>query len=227
MSHEFPADLAARLTEPFEPSEVKWKPAVVKDNRAMALAYIDARCVQDRLDDVLGVVGWQDDYEVLSDGSVVCRLQILVNGAWITKTDVGSKSEQPDEGDQMKAAFSDALKRAAVKFGIGRYLYRLPAQWCDYDPKTRRFAKTPSLPASAVIAKKKPPTPAEEKAVEVLFQDLATCSEQGRASLEKYYKESLSKRQRELCLADRERLQGIFERADEIDREREPVTCQK
>jgi hypothetical protein len=40
--------------------------------------------------------------------------------------DVGGPSEQPDEGDRVKAAFSDALKRAAVKFGIGRYLYRLP-----------------------------------------------------------------------------------------------------
>jgi hypothetical protein len=50
----------------------------------------------------------------------------------------------------MKAAFSDALKRAAVKFGVGRYLYRLPAQWVDYDPVKRQFARTPTLPPFAL-----------------------------------------------------------------------------
>jgi hypothetical protein len=50
------------------------------------------------------------------------------------KEDVGGQSEQPDEGDRRKAAFSDALKRAAVKFGIGRYLYRQKPQWVDWDP---------------------------------------------------------------------------------------------
>ena len=64
--------------------------------------------------------------------------------------DVGSQSEQPDGGDRTKAAFSDALKRAAVKFGIGRYLYRLPAQWVDYDSHKREFVKPPTLPAAAV-----------------------------------------------------------------------------
>jgi hypothetical protein len=74
---------------------------------------------------VLGVENWQDEYEILADGSVMCRLKLKLGGEWITKTDVGSPSEQPDGGDRLKAAFSDALKRAAVKFGIGRYLYRL------------------------------------------------------------------------------------------------------
>ena len=39
----------------------------------------------------------------------------------------------------MKAAFSDALKRAAVKLGVGRYLYRLGGQWVDYDEKAKAF----------------------------------------------------------------------------------------
>ncbi len=141
-------DVSRRLAEPFAASEVKWKPAVVQGNRAMALAYVDARVVQDRLDDVMGPMNWQDDYECLSDGSVVCRLRLRLAGEWITKVDVGSPSEQPDEHDRMKAAFSDALKRAAVKFGVGRFLYRLPSQWVDYDPQKKRFVKPPQLPAA-------------------------------------------------------------------------------
>jgi hypothetical protein len=38
-----------------------------------------------------------------------------VNGTTIVKTDVSSPSEQRDDGDKLKAAFSDALKRAAIK----------------------------------------------------------------------------------------------------------------
>src|SRR5881392_2732665 len=123
--------LTQALSEPFAVGEVKFKPAVVSGNKALALAYVDARVIQDRLDDVLGVEGWQDKYECRPDGSVVCRLRLRLGGEWVTKMDVGSPSEQPDEHDRLKAAFSDALKRAAVKFGIGRYLYRLPAIWCD------------------------------------------------------------------------------------------------
>jgi hypothetical protein len=114
------------LAAPVDPAAVKFKPAVVQGDRALALAYVDARVIQDRLDEVLGVENWQDEYYSLPDGSVVCRLRLRLGDEWVTKVDVGSPSEQPDEHDRVKAAFSDALKRAAVKFGIGRYLYRLP-----------------------------------------------------------------------------------------------------
>ena len=146
--------LTTALAAPFAVTEVKFKPQSVKGNRALALAYIDCRVIQDRLDDVLGVENWMDEYEILTDGSVMCRLKLKLNGEWVTKADVGSPSEQPDGGDRLKAAFSDALKRAAVKFGIGRYLYRLPAVWTDYDPQKRQFTQTPQLPAWALPPKR-------------------------------------------------------------------------
>src|SRR6185437_5300112 len=151
-------ELTEALASPFDPREVKFKPAVVSGNRALALAYVDARVIQDRLDVVLGVAGWQDEYECLPDGSVVCRLRLRLGEEWITKMDVGGPSEQPDGGDRRKAAFSDALKRAAVKFGVGRYLYRLPSQWVDYDPHKRQFGQTPTLPDWALPGKKPAPT---------------------------------------------------------------------
>ena len=153
--------ITTALAAPFEPTEVKFKPQSVKGNRALALAYIDCRLVQDRLDEVLGVENWMDDYEILPEGSVICRLRLNIGGNWITKTDVGSLSEQPDGGDRMKAAFSDALKRTAVKFGIGRYLYRLTAIWTDYDPQKKQFTQMPKLPDFALPPRKaKKPTPA-------------------------------------------------------------------
>jgi hypothetical protein len=139
---------------------------VIQGNRALALAYVDARAVQDRLDDCLGVDGWQDSYEVLSDGSVMCKLSIKLGversaDEWLTKMDVGNAADS--SGDKMKAAFSDALKRAAVKFGVARYLYKLPAQWCDFDPAKGQFLKTPSLPPSAIPKKPKPKDQPEEE----------------------------------------------------------------
>jgi hypothetical protein len=141
--------LVEALAAPFEVREVKFKPGRVSGNRALALAYVDARVIQDRLDEVVGVLGWQDEYECLPDGSVVCRLRLRLGDQWITKMDVGGPSEQSDEGDRRKAAFSDALKRAAVKFGVGRYLYRLPALWADFDPSKKQFVKKPALPPFA------------------------------------------------------------------------------
>ena len=144
------AALRAALAEPFDPSQLKCKPGVIQGNRALAMPYVDARDVADRLDQVLGLDGWQDDFEQLPDGALLCRLQVKVGGAWITRCGVGSPSEQPDAGDRKKAAESDALKRAAVKFGVGRYLYRLPKSWLGWDPARRLFTQRPTLPPWAV-----------------------------------------------------------------------------
>ena len=141
--------VAQLLADPFDSNEVKFKPQSAKGNRALALAYVNSRAIQERLDSVLGIENWMDEYEILPEGSVVCKLRLKVPDGWVTKSDVGSPSEQPDAGDRLKAAFSDALKRAAVKFGIGRYLYRLPAVWADYDAAKRQFTRTPELPAWA------------------------------------------------------------------------------
>lgn len=154
--------IARALAAPFDETEVKFKPQAVKGNRALALAYVDVRAIMDRLDNVLGVENWQDRYQLLPDNSVMCRLRLRIGERWITKSDVGGPSEQPDGGDRLKAAFSDALKRAAVKFGIGRYLYRLPEQWADYDPQKRQFAGPPRLPDWAVVKAAKTGRPGRE-----------------------------------------------------------------
>ncbi len=145
------------LAAPFDPSEVKFKPgAVTRDGKkAMALAYVDARAIQDRLDDVFGL-NWRDEYEFRPDG-VLCKLSVRIEEEWITRVDVGSFSEQQDEGDRLKAAVSDALKRAAVKFGVGRYLYRLPTRWRAWNAQYKRFEKEADEETEA--PQEKPPAP--------------------------------------------------------------------
>jgi hypothetical protein len=145
-------EIAALLAAPFDPSEIRWKPQAVSGNRALAVPYVSARAIQERLDAALGIENWRDQYEPLPDGSVVCTLSLRINSEWISKADVGSPSEQPDEGDRKKAAFSDALKRAAVKWSIARYLYGVPKVWVDFDPQKRQFVRPPTLPAFALPA---------------------------------------------------------------------------
>jgi hypothetical protein len=110
----------------FPRDAISWRAqSVTKDGtKAMALAYIDARDVMDRLDSVLGASEWQDRYE-FHGARTICYLSIRVDGEWITKADGAGDSDVEAE----KGAISDALKRAAVKWGIGRYLYALEAPW--------------------------------------------------------------------------------------------------
>jgi hypothetical protein len=146
--------LSLALTAPFPAEMVHWKPLAIKGNRALAAAFVDARAVMQRLDSVFGVGGWKDRFQVIDGGAVMFTLSVCVDGEWVERSDIGSPSEQPDESDRLKAAVSDGLKRAAVKLGVGRYLYRLPRQWVDYDPQSKQFVKTPTLPAWAMPAAK-------------------------------------------------------------------------
>jgi len=127
------------LKLPFSKSELKWR----QGRGGMQLAYIDARCAMKRLDDVVGIDGWQDSYKSL-DGRTVCELSLKINGVWITKTD--GAGDTNIEGE--KGGLSDAFKRAAVKFGVGRYLYYMPNAVNTFDdlpdqlkPSTKRIKR--------------------------------------------------------------------------------------
>jgi hypothetical protein len=112
-------DLFAALAAPFESEEVK-----LRTQAGRQLHYVTARTVMNRLDDVLGPENWWDDFVPL-EHSVICRLTIrLPDGTTLTKSDAGGYAGMADPGDDDKSGFADAFKRAAVKFGVGRYLYR-------------------------------------------------------------------------------------------------------
>lgn len=95
---------------------------VTKDGKVWAkLAfYLDARAVQDRLDEACGMGGWKQLVNPLDKG-VLCTLSIKFGDEWVGKQDGAEYTDV--EG--FKGGISDALKRAAVHFGIGRYLYEI------------------------------------------------------------------------------------------------------
>jgi hypothetical protein len=103
----------------------KWRVQSFSKSRPMAICvpYCDSRQVQDMLDNVCGPDKWQDKYYEL-DGVTYCSIGILCGNDWVWKSDCGI-NEQRDKAIAVKGESSDAFKRAAVKWGIGRFLYSM------------------------------------------------------------------------------------------------------
>lgn len=83
--------------------------------QATCVAYIDSRDVQDVLDKYCN---WSDRYYSVN-GMLFCEITIYADGIEYKRSDAGSESNV----EAQKGQSSDAFKRAAVKFGIGRFLY--------------------------------------------------------------------------------------------------------
>lgn len=139
----------AKLAAPFPPESISWRVgSTTKDKtKGMALAYLDARAVMDRLDQVCGPEGWGCDYSH-ADRKTICNIRILCDGAWVCKADGAGDSDIEAE----KGALSDAFKRAAVRWGVGRYLYELESPWVELEPagnsyriKKSEYAKLAAL----------------------------------------------------------------------------------
>lgn len=125
-------EIKEALQKPFPASEIKLKvQAKLKNdpNKGIIVAYIDARNVMERLDEV--GVEWSDYYREVNLGDktgIECTL--IIDG--VTRTDIGDPASDGMD-DSLKSAYSDAFKRAAVKFGIGRFLYALPKMYAELD----------------------------------------------------------------------------------------------
>lgn len=186
-----------QLFAEFPRDAISWRAqSMTKDGtKAMALAYIDARDVMDRLDDVCGSENWQDRYE-FHGSRTICYLSIRVNGEWITKADGAGDSDVEAE----KGAISDALKRSAVKWGIGRYLYSIVTPWvpCEtYESNGKKNWKSWSVDPWSLV---RSPRPAPQKqapvaplppspAMESLWQEMEAIS--SSRGLELFWKDNV------------------------------------
>lgn len=129
-----------KLREPFSRHQVKWRigSTTKKKDKALMLAYIDARDVMERLDTVCGVENWQDTYVGYGD-RVICSISIKIGDEWVTKSDgAGDTAVEADKG-----GISDAFKRAAVKWGVGRHLYSMKCRWMPYNEQTKKVNGDP------------------------------------------------------------------------------------
>jgi hypothetical protein len=118
-----------KLQEPFAPEDIEWRVqragiSASGNPWVMAVAYITNRAIQQRLDEVVGVENWQNEFKEV-EGGFLCGLSIRIKGEWLTKWDGASSTKI----EPIKGGVSDSMKRAAVEWGIGRYLYHLEVEF--------------------------------------------------------------------------------------------------
>lgn len=152
------------LAAEFDKADIHWRAQALTRNgdKALALAYLDARNVMERLDQICGMENWQDRYEVIG-AKTICYISIKIGDEWVTKSDGAGDTKVEAE----KGSISDAFKRAAVKWGIGRYLYSLDAVWCPcstYEDRngSPKFSEFTDNPWNHVRGQQKPKADARE-----------------------------------------------------------------
>ena len=141
--------LNTKLKEPFPIVDIEWRVQQSGEKSgkpwAMVLCYVTNRAIMKRLDDVCGPMDWKNEYKASPDGGVMCGISIYCceRKEWVTKWD-GAENTQVEA---VKGGLSGAMKRAAVQWGIGRYLYYLDATFatCHLDKKGKNRAKAGNI----------------------------------------------------------------------------------
>jgi hypothetical protein len=112
--------IAAALAAPFTGTDLKTRPG----RGGMTFTYADARAVAQRLDDVLGLAGWQFEVKVADPAAKVVHgtLVAVIDGVTTVRQDFGYPNSAQDD-EPYKSAASDALRRCAAQIGVGRSLY--------------------------------------------------------------------------------------------------------
>ena len=149
------SDLLKKLREPFRKEELEFRVGATNNDKSMglALAYVQARAIQNRLDELFGVDGWTVSYKEISAG-FICSLSIKINDRWVTKEDGAGMTEY----ESVKGGISNAFKRVASSgFGVGRYLYNAKKNWYPIRQQGRGyvFTETPVLELNNEIEIKK------------------------------------------------------------------------
>jgi len=154
--------LFAQLTEPFDPSEIKWRVThTTRDgSRGAVIAFADPRAYSDRLNQVFTPSGWTRTYEVNTVSSVtrIKKDKLIQTGKVLVTctvtiarlgTHADSGEEWADEENAMTSAQAQAFKRACICFGLGRYLYNFAEMWVPLN-QYRQPINLPPLPQWAL-----------------------------------------------------------------------------
>ena len=121
-----------KLSDPFPAEDIEWRiqRSGMKNGKpwAMVLAYVTSRAIMQRLDDEVGPENWRNEFATGPSGGVLCGISIKVGGEWVEKWDGAENTDI----ESIKGGLSGAMKRAAVHWGIGRYLYRLESGFANF-----------------------------------------------------------------------------------------------
>jgi len=142
--------LVAELEVPFDAAQIEWRVMNTTKNgqpiRGQVVPYADQRAYSDRLNALFTPAGWTRKYTIhtsasferTQDQKIVAKVLVSCE---LTIFGLGSHSatgeEFADDPNALTAAEAQAFKRAAVCFGLGRYLYYFTGTWVDLDDHKR------------------------------------------------------------------------------------------
>lgn len=109
---------------------LRWRVLTSKGGVARITAYQDARDVQKVLDHVCGPDCWENE-PLNINGKLYMSIRIKTEDGWVSRSDVGTESNI----EAVKGEASDALKRAAVMWGIFRDIYDIDYIVLKFDGK--------------------------------------------------------------------------------------------
>ena len=133
-------ELRAALSAPFQSADIEWRVSATNSAKTSGLAvpYVTNRAIQTRLDSTVGIDGWHNDFVPWKGESAqLCGISIYFPSqeAWITKWDGADDSDI----ESVKGGLSDSMKRAAVEWGIGRYLYGMTQKWVSIEQRGKGY----------------------------------------------------------------------------------------
>lgn len=138
-------ELMQELDKPLPRAEIEWRvqsSGISRDGKpwVQVAAYTTARGIQNRLDTVVGPHRWKNEEPrpIFEGGKLIAFLAGIsiwfpreTGGEWITKWD----GAECTDFESFKGGLSGAMKRAAVMWGVGRYLYNVHVQFAELDDK--------------------------------------------------------------------------------------------
>jgi hypothetical protein len=132
-----------QLQAPFPTGDLEWRisQSGKRDGKVWAkcLVYITNRAIMQRLDRLFPgrwkneFKGWKTITKPKKDGTMktissqICGISIFDDDLkeWITRWD----GAEDTDFESIKGGLSDSMKRSAVQWGIGRYLYNADEHW--------------------------------------------------------------------------------------------------
>lgn len=197
------------LAEPFPAGDIKWRvQSAWPDSgtvKCLVFPYITKTALETRLDEVCGPDNWHTTgmtTHELHAGVLAAQVGISIwtGEQWVTKFDV---SDVPKR-EAAKGSYSGAFKRAGCKWGVGRYLGRVPAmfaetsktggkgwEWAELSSKhggKEYYWKPPSLPAWALPSEEAPVTLEQVSQLKKQWIQKFAPTEKNRATLASSFK---------------------------------------
>ena len=230
----------SKLKDCFEPNDIEWRLQQCGKGSngkiwGMALAYVTNRAIMNRLDEVCGPESWKNEFKAAPDGGILCGISIKVGDEWVTKWDGAENTDI----EAVKGGLSGAMKRAAVQWGIGRYLYKLEESWINANDNGAYRGKTkdgttfkwdaPTLPAWALPNGSKDETKSETHTESKPKKPVVQFTDEQKAEMKKWNDGTFSKDELEKfkkqSTAPGADINGLVQLyADEYQRRQKPVT---